>query len=65
MKHVFWGYRESFNACFMFAVRFLLCKVSKVAYFTKVEGSDQCLKFICVYVLSVAKVAEVAVFMCV
>ena len=49
----------------MFAVRFLLCKVSKVAYFTKVEGSDQCLKFICVYVLSVAKVAEVAVFMCV
>ena len=43
----------------MFTVCFLVGKVAKVAYFTRVEGCAHCLIFIFVYALSVAKVAEV------
>ena len=44
----------------MFTVCFLVGKVAKVAYFTRVDGCAHCLIFIFVYTLSVAKVAEVA-----
>ena len=43
----------------MFILCFLVGKVAKVAYFTRVVGCAHCLIFSFVYALSVAKVAEV------
>ena len=44
----------------MFAVGFLVCKVAKVAYITRVGGCAHCLRFIFAFALSVVKVADVA-----
>ena len=43
----------------MFTLCFLVGKVAKEAYFTRVVGCAHCLIFSFVYALSVAKVAEV------